>query len=222
GERSAAKVENLNNYFEYVENTLPKGAVNAPFLTNHDEVASRPFTDYGGNIDKCILAAGLAILAHGSPFIYNGNELGMADGKAKGDMKHRTRIELEKIESLLADKDSILNWHKYFIKLKKSYSALRTGGYKRVPSDDGKTLAFLRYNDSETMLIVAGFNKETKSVSLDFSGIDVPKGEVTLLLGKTAGKNLSLTDENISKFTVGDIEPASMQVYIFGVGERIR
>lgn len=222
GDRSAAKVENLNNYFEYVENTLPKGAVNASFLTNHDEVASRPFTDYGGNIDKCILSAGLAILAHGTPFIYNGNELGMADGDAKGDMKHRTRIELEKIEDLSKDKDSILSWHKYFIKLKKTYSALRTGSYKRVPTDDGKTLAFLRYNDGESLLIVANFNKENKSVSLDFSGIDVPKGDVTLLLGKTAGGNLSLTDENFSKFALNDMEPASIQVYVFGAGERVR
>jgi len=72
------------------------------------------------------------------------------------------------------------------------------------------------------MLIVANFNKESKNVSLDFTGIDIPKGEATLLLGKTAGNNLSLTDDNLNKFTVSDIEPAGLQVYIFGTGERIR
>ncbi|HOV14835.1 MAG TPA: alpha-amylase family glycosyl hydrolase, partial [Spirochaetota bacterium] len=68
----------LKNLFDYQKTNYPEGYHMANFLSNHDNVVSRPFSLYSGNIDKVNLSTSLLLLSEGTPFIYYGNEIGMA------------------------------------------------------------------------------------------------------------------------------------------------
>lgn len=63
---------------------LPQNAT-ATFLTNHDQ--NRLFSELGGDVDKAKRAATLLLTSAGTPFLYYGEEIGLAGEKPDEDLR---------------------------------------------------------------------------------------------------------------------------------------
>jgi alpha-glucosidase len=193
---------------------MPAGAINGIFLMNHDEVTSRPMTEYKGNIGKVKIATTLGLLCSGMPFVYNGNELGMEDAPLKGDMRFRTPIEWDRLPAMQSDKKSLFNFHKTLLALRNEFVPLRRGLYKNIVTDEKHTLAFLRYTDSQTMMVVINLDKEPhSSVHLNLNTDEVPAGNVTYLLGGIAGDK-KIDETNKATFLVDELAPYEIRVIL--------
>ncbi len=214
GFKSKLKINNFSNYMEFLHSVYPENAQPATFLSNHDNVASRPMTEYKNNKKKAILAFALNIFSKGTPFVYFGNEIGMTDGEGgKGDMRFRTPFKWEMVEEQKKDKDSIFNWYKKLIELKKSYQCLRSGSYKRVKCSNDKVLSFLRYYKDEYMLILVNFNEEIVDVTLDFSDLQLENSKLTLILGEKANDDANITQNNKTNVKINKIDSTSFKVF---------
>ncbi|NIQ56998.1 MAG: alpha-amylase, partial [Gammaproteobacteria bacterium] len=66
----------------------PEGVRDAPFLTNHDQV--RIASQLAGNAGGLRSAASVLLTLPGVPFLYYGEEVGLANGTAQGDEAKRT------------------------------------------------------------------------------------------------------------------------------------
>ncbi|HOJ64378.1 MAG TPA: alpha-amylase family glycosyl hydrolase [Spirochaetota bacterium] len=216
GFKSSVKLNNFSNYMEFIHSIYPENAQPATFLSNHDNAASRPMSEYKNNKKNAILAFGLNIFAKGSPFVYFGNEIGMTDAEGiKGDMRFRTPFKWEMVEEQKRDKDSIFNWYKKLIDLKKSYKALRVGYYKRVDCSDPKVLAFLRYYEDEYILIVINFKEEKADVKLNFStmNLNLVNRKLSLILGEKDDYTKIITEDNKKEIVINNISDTSFKIF---------
>ena len=66
----------------------PAGVRDAPFLTNHDQI--RLATQLGGATGRLRSAASILLTLPGVPFLYYGEEVGLANGTGGGDEAKRT------------------------------------------------------------------------------------------------------------------------------------
>ncbi|MGG5315272.1 glycoside hydrolase family 13 protein [Enterococcus sp. AZ072] len=71
------------------------------------------------------------------------------------------------VEAALADKDSLFYTYQKLIQLRKQHRVIVTGGYETVATDNPEVLAYRRFDDSEEILVVVNFSKETQSYSLE-------------------------------------------------------
>lgn len=152
---SAVRSKNAHNLSLFLEqwyNALPPAAIDAPFLTNHDQTRSA-----GALMDNIILqkqAAALYLLLPGSPFIYYGEEIGMQGGAGKDENKRQafvwstTRVEQGQCRSPVGaneyrplkngmkeqvkDKNSLLNFYRHVIAIKNNYPVLAQGTFSAI------------------------------------------------------------------------------------------
>ena len=87
------------------------------------------------------------------------------------------------VEAERKDPDSIFNWYKRLLALRKSEPALRDGSYESVNDTDPNVFAFLRRSDDSTVLVALNFTAKAQTVQLAIPGKD---GKVETLL-KTPG-----------------------------------
>jgi glycosidase len=139
---------------------FPPGALSATFLTNHDmpRLAAQLDRDRG----RLGAAAAVLLTLPGTPFLYYGEEVGLADGPGLGDEPKRTPMpwtggpgggftaaeipwypfaagrETANVAAQKADPESL--WHRYreLIRLRRSSPALRLGGLE-VLSPEGNS-----------------------------------------------------------------------------------
>ena len=178
---SAAKngrIEALASVLAAVRKSYPPGAVDAPFLTNHDQ--KRIATEVGKDPARLRLAAALLFTLPGSPFVYQGEELGQENGPGQGDEEKRTPLSWECqgsghgftdiapwrafapgaeracVSAEGADPGSLLSWYRTLIALRKSTPALARGDLQlvKVPGAPRSTVAFLRRNGTDAVLVV--------------------------------------------------------------------
>ncbi|HJW13199.1 MAG TPA: alpha-amylase family glycosyl hydrolase, partial [Thermoanaerobaculia bacterium] len=71
-----------------IQSAYPQGALDAPFLTNHDQV--RVATRLGSNPAKMRNAAAILLTLPGAPFLYYGEEIGLQNGTTNNDEAKRT------------------------------------------------------------------------------------------------------------------------------------
>ena len=71
------------------------------------------------------------------------------------------------VEAALADKDSLFYTYQKLIQLRKQHKVIVTGGYEAVATDNPEVLAYRRFDDSEEILVVVNFSKETQSYRLE-------------------------------------------------------
>lgn len=159
GYKYPSKINSLHNIIKFIHNKYPPNAHPAIFLSNHDNVVSRPMTEYDGDKNKAILAFALSLFIKGSNFIYYGNEIGMTDGEGlTGDQRFRTSFDWNLLKIEIAEKNSIFNIYKKLILLKKTYKSLRIGNYKKLNSSSPLIFSFLRYYENEYILIIVNFS----------------------------------------------------------------
>ena len=71
-----------------IQAAYPPGIIDAPFLTNHDQV--RVATQLGSSPGKMRNAAAVLLTLPGAPFLYYGEEIGMQNGTTGNDEAKRT------------------------------------------------------------------------------------------------------------------------------------
>ncbi len=187
----------FNGYARSLQNTYElyasfnKNYINAPFLSNHDQVRSA--ASLRNKADKMKLAADLYILTEGVPFIYYGEELGMKSGsddpskrtpmlwKAKGKDKNQTkwtdnpmyananRYNAQTVSVAEQQKDaaSLLNHYKRVIRVKTAHPALFKGRLKARALGNAALESYVMECDEEKALVVHNISSaRTVSVPL--------------------------------------------------------
>lgn len=160
-----------------MKESYPPGATDAPFLTNHDR--PRAATQLNKVEGRLRSAAALLLTLPGSPFIYYGEEVGLANGTTGSDEAFRTPMpwdarkgggfttgvpweafapdrEKANVAAQTADPGSLLSRYRALIRVRKLSAALRRGAIEVLTPTSGvaPTLAFLRTEGAERVLVI--------------------------------------------------------------------
>lgn len=154
----------LRSHWEWVNSTvIPAGGWMGSFLSNHDNVVSRPVTQHGGDSGRVRVATALNLLGLGTPFIYYGNEIGMT-GAAGNDINLRTKFNWSTKITQETTPNSLLKWHQALIQLRKNQGALRRGNYTNlITSKDSEILAFERDFENDKLVVVISNSSQSQS-----------------------------------------------------------
>jgi alpha-glucosidase len=146
-----------------VEAGLPSGCWPVYALSNHD--ISRTVTRYGGP-ERGRLAAMMLLTLRGTPVVYYGEEIGMADRPAvpgsdfEGRDRARAPMPWAEVETQRKDARSMLSlWHRVTA-LRRGCEALRSGSYRPVAVDAPDVYAFERATGAERLLVALNFGDE--------------------------------------------------------------
>ncbi len=150
----------------------PAGVLDAPFLTNHDQ--TRLATVLGGDGAKLRNASAILLTLPGVPFLYYGEEVGIANGPTSGDESKRTPMpwtaaggfstatpwfnyapgrEHANVEVQTGDPSSLLSRYRALIRARRSSDALRLGTLEPIDTD-ARLLVFKRASATERVLVV--------------------------------------------------------------------
>lgn len=160
-----------------VRKAYPAEALDAPFLTNHDQV--RLATQLGRSPGKLRNAAAILLTLPGAPFLYYGEEVGLQNGPTGGDESKRTPMpwdgtpgggfttgtpwfayapgrETANVAAQTNDPASLLSRYRDLIRTRKASRALAKGELVLLSPLTGVSpvLAFLRKTADETVLVV--------------------------------------------------------------------
>jgi alpha-amylase len=162
----------------------PPGVNDAPFLTNHDMV--RIATGLNGETAKLRLAASILLTLPGSPFLYYGEEIGLANGTTDNDEAKRTPMpwdgtpgggfttaapwiafstghETVNVAAETGDPGSLLSYYRTLLRSRATSTALRGGAIELLaaPDADPGLLAYLRVAADERVLVVHNLSART-------------------------------------------------------------
>ncbi|MFM2059074.1 MAG: hypothetical protein RLY71_3459 [Pseudomonadota bacterium] len=166
----------------------------AGFASNHDSFAGQRLWDqFGGDAARLRLAAATYLLEPGTPFIYYGEEIGMAGGAGlSGDPQLRTpmswsadtsgagfttgrpfrnlsaNVTTQNVAAQQADPVSLLNFYRQLIALRKALPALQGGSYEAAAAS-GAALQFRRVLGAEMAWV--GINYGSVAATLSVSGL---------------------------------------------------
>lgn len=153
----------------------PAGARDAPFLTNHDQV--RLATQLGNDAGRLRPAASILLTLPGVPFLYYGEEVGLANGTGGGDEAKRTPMpwsdepgggftsgspwypfaagrETANIASQSGRPDSLLSHYRHLIRVRQTSPALAAGGVTVPAHSSPDVLVLQRDHDDDHVLVV--------------------------------------------------------------------
>jgi len=178
---------------EEVARLYPPGAIDAPFLTNHDQV--RLATQLAGDPAGLRLAASILLTLPGAPFLYYGEEIGLPNGSGRGDEFKRTPLPWDgsdsgrgfttavapwfafapaaadvNVAAQVHDPDSLFAHYRELIRLRHASGALAKGDLQLVARDEPSVLAYLRRSDSEsgrnTVLVAHNLGRTEKTITV--------------------------------------------------------
>lgn len=165
----------------------PPGATDVPFLTNHDQ--RRVASELGGDAGKLRSAASVLLTLPGTPFLYYGEELGLAnDADAEGDPGKRTPMpwdatpgggftagspwhafapghERVNVAAEAADPGSLLSHYRQLIRARHAAPALARGSLELL-TERGPVLAFVRATTDQRVLVAINLGGASQQVSL--------------------------------------------------------
>ncbi len=168
----------------------PEKSERAIFISNHDQV--RPATSLSPlkpDIALLKLAAGLLLTLPGTPFLYYGEEMGMPNGKEAKDEAKRTPMRWDEssyagfssrapwypfstedsfltVSAQEANANSLLNYYKKLIELRKINPALSSGALELIDLPNRSVLAFRRSTEMQNLVVVANFSNQDQDISL--------------------------------------------------------
>lgn len=207
----------------------------ATLLSNHDHFAGdRPWDQLAGRDKALRLAAASYLLMPGTPFIYYGEEIGMAGAAdLKGDYKLRTPMswtsdpvnagftggepfrklaansQRQNVASEQGNPNSLWSFYRDVIALRHSRLALTQGDY-RSPQASARTLSFQRQYGTQRVLAV--FNYGRKPAKVDVSALPAGARLQALWKSGTAGGADAPATDPAGTATV-ELPPQSFQVY---------
>jgi glycosidase len=208
----------LERHLRY-QREVPRGGYST-FIGNHD--VTRPFTALGGDAAGARIAATLLMTLPGVPFVYYGDEIGMAGDKP--DERLRTPMQWSTAsnagftrgtpwEPLQGDvatanvasqdraPESLLTLYRRLIRLRASNTALATGTLIPLQASDPHVIAYLRRDGAHTALVVANLGPAPSA------GVTLTSAEGAVARGTYAMRPL-----------IGDLGAASLRV---GADERL-
>ncbi|MCU6434511.1 alpha-amylase [Undibacterium sp. Jales W-56] len=177
------KVEAINavaNYFKTMTTEV------STMISNHDSFAGdRLWDQVGGDIARYKLAAATYLLQPGTPFIYYGEEIGMAGAASlSGDPKLRTpmswtnnisnagfstatpfralsaNVATQNVAAQIADPNSIYRFYKAMLGLRNSRPSLSQGNYSNAFAS-GSVMGFQRQSGNEKTLVLINYGTST-------------------------------------------------------------
>ncbi|HEX2210989.1 MAG TPA: alpha-amylase family glycosyl hydrolase [Longimicrobium sp.] len=205
----------------------------SPFLRNHDQ--SRTMTVLEGDERKAKLAAALLLTLPGLPFVYYGEEIGIAGDKPDENLRtpmHWTSTggfttgtpwrapqadwATRNVAAQDADPNSLLNLHRRLIHLRKQNDALAMGELVPLTTGSDAVAAFLRRGGDRAVLVVANL-RATPGPSLTVSSAPgaLPPGEYDMesLFGDALGARMSVgADGRVQGYLPR--APAPMSVHV--------
>jgi glycosidase len=163
----------------------------ATMVSNHDSFAGqRLFDQVGGNVAQYKLAAATYLLQPGTPFIYYGEEIGMAGAASlSGDHKLRTpmswtndtthagfttaapfralsaNVSTHNVAAQQADGNSLLSFYKGLIALRNATPSLARGSYE-FASASGTVMSFQRSLGNERTVVVFNYGTSAATAAL--------------------------------------------------------
>lgn len=147
-------------------------------LDSHD--MPRFLSCVSGDKDSLKLAWLFMFTISGAPCIYYGDEIGV-DGNHDPECRKAFPWDEEQW-----DKD-LLEYAKSCIALRKKYTSLRRGDYKRIYAE-GEVMAYMRSDKNESLIVAFNTSSEEKTVEL-------PVGKKTKIL---FGKKLDITEGRVT------------------------
>jgi alpha-amylase len=179
----AKAIAAIANYFK----TAP--ASMATFASNHDSFAgARLWNQMNGDIAKYKLAAATYLLQPGIPFIYYGEEIGMAQANVSGDPALRTpmswtgdansagfttgkpfralsaNVTTQNVAAQAADANSLLSFYKAMLALRNTRTSIARGSYEAAFTS-GSAMGFQRKLGNETTLILINYGTTAATVT---------------------------------------------------------
>lgn len=83
------------------------------------------------------------------------------------------------VKSQVEDKDSVLNFYREAIKLRKELSCVRNGSYKEFDKNNSKLYVYAREDESQKILVVCSFSEETTAFKAP-AGFDLTTAKMVL------------------------------------------
>jgi glycosidase len=163
----------------------------ATMLANHDSFAGqRVFDQLGGNLAQYKLAAATTLLMPGTPFIYYGEEIGLAGAAGlSGDPELRTPMSwsgdartagfttgtpyrnlsanatTHNVAAQQADPNSLLNFYKAMLALRNGLAPIGRGNYEAARVE-GSVMSFQRATGTERALVVINYGSTAVNAAL--------------------------------------------------------
>jgi glycosidase len=179
-----ASIEFLSRYFVTAPSTM------APFFANHDRIAGdRLWDQVKGNMTKYKLAAASYLLFPGTPFIYYGEEIGMAGAQSlDGDWAIRTpmswtgdqsgfttgtpfrtvadNIATQNAAAQVGVSGSLHSFYKEVLSVRNSLPSISRGTYL-APFAQNQVMGFQRRLGEEVTLVVINYGPAPAEVSVE-------------------------------------------------------
>ena len=181
----AGKGEQLSKALERWYAQLPKGAIDAPFLTNHDQARSASALMNNPVLQK--QAAAVYLLLPGNPFMYYGEEIGMKGGSGKDENK-RTPLywsltddtgmcdpppgadDIRPVEAGIAvqlkDRDSLLNFYIATIGVKNRHPELARGEFALAESGYSSVCAYTVTYEGRALMVVHNLGEKQVEMTI--------------------------------------------------------
>ncbi len=183
---------------------FPRGQF-ATFLANHD--MDRTMSQLGGDVSMAKLAATIQLTSPGVPFIYYGEEVGMAGHGPHPDIRSPMQWSAEQgvgfstaepwhrvdagyaqanVAVQSADGGSLLNLYRKLIRLRRAHPPLAVGDFVRVQTDHPTVYAFLRRAKGRAVLVVINLGPQAVDrygLALDRRELGGIRGVLELLHG---------------------------------------
>lgn len=148
----------LDEWWEEFSNQLPVGGL-ATFLSNHDNVASRPASRLNGNTALQRSTAALQLTGPGVPFLYYGNEIGQK-GLSGNDIDLRGDFDWQALAAQKAEPNSVFSVWKDLVALRKTWPALTRGTVTIIPSEEPTLFAFTRQTTGQKLLVIHNLSED--------------------------------------------------------------
>ncbi len=210
----AGNAEDLRNYLDRRQGYgVPAGFEYANFLSNHDNVRSRPVTETGNIEEYAALAAGYNILLPGVPFVYYGNEVGMT-GTAGADINLRQDFPWSEVVNQTGDDASILEWYRAMLTVRTRYASVGRGVFAALEDDTLNPDVFAglwRAAGELPVLFVGNHSELEQSLSYDLTPLlGAGYSSLSTVVGAPSASI------SASVLSTGNLPPHSFRVYVLG------
>jgi glycosidase len=184
----------------------------SPFLRNHDQ--SRTMTVLEGDVERAKAAATLLLTLPGLPFLYYGEEIGIAGDKPDENLRtpmHWTSTggfttgtpwrapqadwATRTVAAQDGDPNSLLSWHRRLIHLRKQNPALAGGELIPLTASSDAVAAFIRRGRDDAVLVVANLGTAPLrgvTLSSDVPTLSPGTYAASALFGERSGQMLSM------------------------------
>ncbi len=200
GKYSAERFVNAMLKSEELYSAVNPDFIDAPFISNHDQ--PRVSNNLNGKTDDMKYAGGLLLSMGGSPFVYYGEEIGMASAGQKDENKRLPMVwskddttgitnaptgadkieqDIDGVDKQLKDEGSLLNYYKKALRIRNENPEIARGRLSIVESltKDDQAAIIRTWNDKKIAVI---YNTDDVSFEMDLAGTELENFKVVASL----------------------------------------